>query len=73
MFSHLDIRFYSKLYDDLQGSLLADQINENLSLAELNAEINDGELNISADMLVSELETAFDKQFGLHVQVFKKI
>ena len=32
----------------------------------------DGELEISESMTVSELEQAFQKQFGLSIQVFRK-
>ena len=72
-FIGLKLEFFSKSHNRLEGSPKEDMVVENVHLSELNAALKNKELNISAKMKVSELETAFEKDFGLHVQVFRKM
>ena len=72
-FKGLKIEFFSKAHNSLEGSPKNDMVTENLHLSELNPNLKDKELNVTAAMKVSELEAAFEKDFGLHVQVFRKM
>lgn len=72
-FAGLKIEFFSKSHNRLEGSPKDDMVVDNVHLSDLNPTIKSNELNISVAMKVSELERAFEKDFGLHVQVFRKM
>lgn len=71
-YPHLDIRFYKKPHQEFHGSQKADEVTENELLGRLNPNIQNGQIDISQDVTVAELETAFEEAFGLHVQIFRK-
>ncbi len=72
-FTGLKIEFFTKSHDRLEGSPREDMVVENVHFSTLNPKIKDNELKVTAEMKVSELESAFETDFGLHVQVFRKM
>ena len=72
-FKGLKIEFFSKSHNRLEGSPKDDMVSENVHLSELNPSLVDKEIHVSAAMKVSELESTFEKDFGLHIQVFRKM
>ena len=72
LFPHLQLRFYKKAHAPKEGSSAKEEWATDLALSEIRSVSSDGELNISEDMTVSELEMAFENLFGLHVQVFRE-
>lgn len=71
-YSLLDIKFYSVEHDHYLGSAKKDEVDENHMLISLNSSLVDGNVDISPSITVDEMETSFEKDFGLHVQVFRK-
>lgn len=70
-FPGLKIEFYSKRHGVNVGSLKENQLSENLLLKDI-AKKELGELEIKPDMTVAQLEQQMEKQYGLHVQVFRR-
>lgn len=71
-FNHLNLEFFTKPHQVGEASAKKDMIDDTKTLAEIRKKHNEGNLVINADMLVSDLETAFEEKFGVHVQVFRK-
>lgn len=72
-FKGLKIEFFSKAHNSLEGSPKEDMVIENIHLSQLNPTLKDKELRVIATMKVSELEALFKNDFGLYVQVFRKM
>jgi len=72
-FPYLSLSFFSKPHDIYQSSPVKYLITECNTLLELiEAQPHNADVEIFADMKVSELEQLFEREFGLHVQVFRK-
>lgn len=71
-FKFLKLEFFTKPHQTGESSAKADMIDENKTLGEIRKKHNEGDLVIKADMLVSEVESAFEEKFGVHAQVFRK-
>lgn len=71
-YSHLDIKFYTKSHESFQGSSVADEVPETLQLSKIGSSVHEGDIDVSPDITVSELEEVFEKEYGLHVQIFRK-
>lgn len=71
-FPYLALEFYRKPHDHFHGSRKKDQMSHDLALGELNPAITSAVLRIDGSMSVDKLETYFEEDFGLHVQVFRK-
>ena len=71
-FEFLKLEFFTKAHQVGEASAKADMIDENKTLGEIRQKHNEGDLVINADMLVSEVEGAFEEKFGVHAQVFRK-
>jgi hypothetical protein len=72
-FPYLSISLYSKPHDIYQSCPVKYLITEtNLVLERLEKHPHNAAVDIFADMTVGELETLFEQEFGLHVQVFRK-
>lgn len=71
-FPLLQLRFYKKPHDHFEGSKSRDEVSHSLSLSELNPDLNGGEIILTKEMSVDELETILEDKFGLHAQVFRK-
>ena len=72
LFPQLKIEFYKNAHHQGEGSANNNMLDAHLTVGELTAINNEGILEIVPVMKVSELEQAFETNFGLHVQVFRK-
>lgn len=71
-FKYIKLEFFNKPHEVGEASAKKDLLDNSQSLGEIRTVHNEGELVITADMLVSQVETAFEDKFGVHVQVFRK-
>ncbi len=69
----LKLEFFYKAHEENEGSPKKDMVMDEIVLSKLNPDIHNDELHITPGMKVSELESAFEDQLGLHVQVFRKM
>jgi len=72
IFPHLQIRFYKKPHADHEGSAAKEEWPNTMNIGEIRSKQSAGELQISKDMKVEELEQLFEDRFGLHVQIFRE-
>lgn len=72
VFKYIKLEFFKKAHKVGEASAKKDLLDSNKTLGEIRTVHNEGELMITADMLVSQVETAFEEKFGVHVQVFRK-
>ncbi len=72
IFSQLKLEFFSKAHEDGEGSHKNDMISPELTLGSVRNNHTEGSLKVAPDMSVSSLEEAFETNYGLHVQVFRK-
>jgi len=68
----LKIKFYKTSHMEFEGSHPLEEILDNNALQELNVNISEGKVNISAEVTAKELESDFKNNYGLHVQVFRR-
>ena len=72
-FPFLSLSFFTQPHDIYQSSPVKYLITErDIPLERIESYPHDAEVEIRADMTVSELEQLFEKEFGLHVQVYRK-
>lgn len=71
-FPFLKLEFFSKKHESGEASSGKSLIPRNLTLGECRTVHNSGEINISPDMKVGELEQLLSTDYGLGVQVFRK-
>ncbi|HKK87620.1 MAG TPA: hypothetical protein VJ917_02140 [Saprospiraceae bacterium] len=71
-YSHLKLKFYSKGHEEFEGSSGRDEVDTEAHISKVNPNAKDGDIDISENVTVQELENNFEKDFGLHVQVFRK-
>jgi len=71
-FPYLKIVFYKHAHENFQGSEKKDELTEDVILSVLNPKITEGEMKITKDLSVENLESIFESDFGLHIQVFRK-
>lgn len=69
-FKGLSLKFYKKAHEDLEGSPQKLEVDSEV-LGQLNGDLTEGTLALSSEMTVSDVEAAFEDQYGLHVQVFR--
>jgi hypothetical protein len=72
MFPYLKLEFFSKLHDPGKPSHLKFMLSPEQTLGESRSVHNEGEIIITPQLTVSELEQQFGDLFGLGVQVFRK-
>lgn len=72
LFPGLKIEFYISKHDSNEGSPAADQLSSDLKIADVRSQHNEGDLTISADMTVAELEKGLASKFGLNGQIFRR-
>ncbi len=70
-FSHLKIEFYRSPHEDAEGNVKRDQYLHQVTLGELTGQERDLELPLQPDMVTGDLEHWFEREHGLHVQVFR--
>ena len=71
-FPLLSIRFYKVAHEDHEGSRKKDEVGEDLPLTELSPSLQEASIPLTSQLTVEALETMFENEFGLHVQVFRK-
>ena len=71
-FPFLKLEFFSKRHESGQASSLRFLIHKEVMLRDCRTIHHSGDITITPDMKVSELEQLLWKDFGLGVQVFRK-
>ncbi|MCB9317858.1 MAG: hypothetical protein H6570_01135 [Lewinellaceae bacterium] len=71
-FPGLKIEFYKEHHEAGEGSPQKAIIDDRVMIGDIRSNHEEGDLEIQGDMPVKKLETIFDHQYGLHVQVFRK-
>ncbi len=72
LFPGLKLEFYRFPHAQFSGSLRDNQYAPEMHLYEIREHHNEGEITISPEMTVEELESLFEELYGLHVQIFRK-
>ncbi len=68
----LKLKFYKEKHSHFKGSLKENEVDDETKLVEINPDIKDGLVAVANDITVDNLETSFEENFALHVQVFRK-
>ncbi len=71
LFPYLKIEFFKKPHHNGFGSPKAELYSSNMLLGNVSTKIRKDVLNFSKQTSVTSLETIFQKEFGLNVQVFR--
>ena len=71
-FPYLKIEFYQKPHSSEKGSPKDEKLDGSLTIALARTKHNTGDLSIHGKQKISTLEQAFQDQYGLSVQVFRK-
>ena len=74
LYPGLKIEFYNKPHEKFDGSQSTDQLDPEVKLGSLHTgkEWRSDDLKLSAQSKVADIEAAFEKNFGLHVQIFRR-
>lgn len=72
VFKYIKIEFFTKAHGTGETSSKEDLIDNSKKLGEIRTVHNEGDLIITKDMKVSDVENAFEDNFGIHAQVFRK-
>ncbi|WP_341900835.1 MULTISPECIES: hypothetical protein [Fluviicola] len=72
LFPFLKLEFFSKRHASEQASPMKFLIKKNVTLKECRILHNSGEITVTPDMKVNELEQLLWDEYGLGVQVFRK-
>jgi len=72
VFKFIKIEFFKKAHEAGEGSAKKDLIEHSNKLGDIRTIHTEGDLIITKDMIVSEVESAFENNFGIHAQVFRK-
>lgn len=68
----LKLEFFHHEHEEGQGSPLTDRIDDSKSLNEIRSRHNEGLVQFTKNMKISDLEKMFHDRFGLNVQVFRR-
>ena len=71
-FPYLKIEFYNHAHSQGEGSLKKNTLNSNLTIEAVQKHELSDTIKINGLTKVGDLESAFAKNFGLSVQVFRK-
>jgi hypothetical protein len=72
VFKYIKVEFFKKSHEAGEGSSKKDLIEPTKTLGEIRTIHNEGDLIITKDMIVSDIESAFENTFGIHAQIFRK-
>jgi hypothetical protein len=72
LFPHLKLEFYRGSHLDGEGSPGREQLDVELTIAQLSGRHEIADFHIRPDMTVGSFERDFFGQFGINVQVFRK-
>jgi hypothetical protein len=71
-FPYLKIEFFKKAHEAGEASPKSEMLPTDSTLAKWRTAHNEGDLTITADTKVEELESSFQDKFGISAQVFRK-
>ena len=71
-YPYLKLEFFKNKHGLLESSPKKDMLPSHLSLIEAAGAKKEGEIEITANQTVAEVEQLFQKQFNLPVQIFRK-
>ena len=71
-FPYLKLEFFTEPHIIGEGSPLKKQVPSSTLLGEINGIITEGEITLKPEYTVSFVEQAFQRKFGLPVQIFRK-
>lgn len=71
-FKYLKIEFFAKAHAEGESSPKKDLLEGVKLLSEIRTVHNEGDISITKEMTVNEVEQAFEDKFGIHVQLFRK-
>jgi hypothetical protein len=69
----LKLEFFSKPHKEEEGTESKFMIPTDKTIGEVRTVKNAGNLSIQTQNTVREIEQKFEKEFGLHVQIFKQL
>ena len=72
-FDGLKIEFFHHSHANEEGSPKKDMVRSSMPLGALSPDLEEKEVIIDPGLKVREVEELFEKQFGLHIQVFRKM
>ncbi len=72
IFPYLKLEFFTKLHCQGEASLLKFKISSQKKLKEFRKQTTEGDIAISPEMTVADLEQQFRNEFGIGIQVFRK-
>lgn len=68
----LKLEFYKQPHEQHEASPGKEIHNPESKLNEIGMKKRSGQINVSPEITVADLESAFEEKFGLHVQVFRR-
>jgi len=68
----LKIEFFKNAHSEGDGSPKADMIIADAAVGDIRTKHTEGDITISGEMKVSELEQQFENRYGIHAQIFRK-
>lgn len=71
-FPYLKIEFFKKPHEAGEASPLSEMLPSDSTLGKWRTIHNEGDLTITAETKVDEVETMFQEKFGISAQVFRK-
>ncbi len=72
VFKYIKVEFFKKSHEEGEGSAKKDLLEHSKTLGEIRTIHNEGDLIITKDMKVGEVENAFENMFGIHAQIFRR-
>lgn len=72
VFKYLKVEFFKKSHEEGEGSSKKDLLEHSKTLGEIRTIHNEGDIVITKDMKVGDVENAFEDAFGIHAQIFRK-
>ena len=72
VFKYIKIEFFTKAHKTGESSTKKDLIEHSKKIGEIRTNHQEGDLVITKDMHVSDVENAFEEKFGIHAQIFRK-
>ncbi len=71
-FPCLKLEFYKRSHEEGQGSPAKQRVDTEKLVGTIRTIHKEGDLSINGNMKVKTLESLFESEYGLHVQVFRK-
>ncbi len=68
----LKLEFYRSGHDEHHGSRSENQLSADERIADICSDVQEGEIDVSPQRTIAEVENAFENRFGLHVQIFRR-